>query len=111
MQVSNEIKHPTDSLFQDVGFRQVLVHHLDLLRANATDFTPPTPLEQYEERGDFRMLLLEFGVPYHMHWLTMRINNIIDPFRWDLITTSVKLIDENSALLSSIRDLYNSNKK
>lgn len=111
MQVSNEIKHPTFAIYQDPSFRGVLVHHLELLKARATDYTPPTPLAQHEERGDFRMVLLNASIPYHMHWLIMRINGIVNPFKWDMITTKFKLIDENDEMLLSIRDLFNLNKK
>lgn len=111
MQVSNEIIHPKSAIFQDPKFRNVLIHHLDLLKANSTSYTPPTPLAQYEERGDFRMVLLNAGVPYHMHWLIMRINGIINPFKWDMIQTDFLLIDESNSLLASIRDLFNLNKK
>jgi len=111
MQVSNEIVHPTIAIYQDPGFRKVLIHHLDLLRARATDYTPPTALAQYEERGDFRMVLLNARVAYHMHWLIMRLNGIVNPFKWDMIVDKIKLIDENDSMLSSIRDLYNLNKK
>lgn len=109
----NKIKFPQNSLFTDPEFRNKLEKHIPILRKRAVRAVTeksPSLLEQDNDRGDFRMVLMEFGVPLHLHWLTMRINNIMDPMEWDYIKDGILLIDESDSVLKGLITLHYTNR-
>lgn len=109
----SKIKFPQNSLFTDPEFRNKLEKHIPILRnraVRAVTEKSPSLLEQDNDRGDFRMVLMEFGVPLHLHWLTMRINNIIDPMEWDYIKDGILLIDESDSVLKGLITLHYTNR-
>lgn len=108
-----KIKYPSNKLFNDPVFRSKLEKHIDLLKARAKLATPdkaPSLLAQENDRGDFRMVLKEYGTPMHLHWLIMRINDIIDPFTWDFLKEGILLIDESDQMLQGLITLHYTNK-
>lgn len=107
----NKIQFPTNPLFSDVGFRNKLEHHIDILRDRATVIEAPSLLDQDVNKNDFRMVLKKYGIPSHMHWLIMRINNIIDCENWDYLKDGLRLIDESDSVLSGLITLHYTNKK
>lgn len=109
----SKIRFPQNSLFTDPEFRNKLEKHIPILRSRAVRAVAeksPSLLEQDNDRGDFRMVLMEFGVPLHLHWLTMRINGIIDPTDWDYIKDGILLIDESDSVLKGLITLHYTNR-
>ena len=46
----------------------------------------------------------------HLHWLIMRINDIIDPFIWGFLKEGILLIDESDQMLQGLITLHYTNK-
>lgn len=107
----NKISFQTNPLFSDPGFRNKLEHHIDILRSRAVLTEAPTLLDQDVNKNDFRMVLSKFGIPSHMHWLIMRINNIIDCEKWDYLKDGLLVLDESDAVLRGLITLHRTNKK
>lgn len=110
----NKITFSQNELFNDPAFRSKLEKHIPILRSRATltmSDKAPTLLDQDNDRGDFRMVLMEFGVPLHLHWLVMRINGIIDPMKWDYLKEGLLVIDESDNVLKGLITLHYTNKK
>lgn len=109
----NKIKFPQNSLFTDPEFINKLEKHIPILKQRATRVVnekAPTLLDQDNDRGDFRMVLMEFDVPLHLHWLVMRLNDIIDPMRWDMLKDGMLVIDESDDVLKGLITLHYTNK-
>lgn len=110
----SKIMFSQNDLFNDPEFRNKLEKHIPILTQRAVRAVTeksPSLLEQDNDRGDFRMVLMEFGVPLHLHWLTMRLNGIIDPSKWDLIKDGLLMIDESDSVLKGLITLHYTNKK
>ena len=109
-----KIQFAQNELFNDPEFRSKLEKHLPILQSRAIRMMgdkAPSLLEQDNDRGDFRMVLNEFGTPKHLHWLIMRINGIIDPFHWEFLKEGILVIDESDAVLKGLITLHYTNKK
>lgn len=109
MDCINKIEYPTQELYQDEDFRWVLEHHMELLKANATLGAPPDILFQETHRENFYTVLASVGVPKHLHWVTARINDIIDISDWPLFKENMLYITEPNDLLTSLITLYRTN--
>lgn len=107
--VMNRLNGRSNKLYYDSNFRIVLEHHLKLLKTRLKPTGVPTDLTSYTERGDFRMFLLEIGVPTHLHWLIMRLNDITDVTNWYPLTTGLRVISEDDELLSDIINAFKLN--
>ncbi|QKE54572.1 hypothetical protein ACSA002_2560 [Salmonella phage vB_SalM_SA002] len=108
------IEFASNELFNDPEFRSKLEKHLPILRQRAVLVTgdkAPSLLDQDNDRGDFRMLLNEFGTPKYLHWLIMRINGITDPMRWNLMKEGMLVIDDSDSVLKGLITLHYTNKK
>lgn len=109
----NKIKFAQNELFNDPIFRNKLEKHLPILKQRATTVIndkAPSMLDQDNDRGDFRMVLMEFNVPIHLHWLVMRLNDIIDPMRWEFLRNGMLVIDESDDVLKGLITLHYTNK-
>jgi len=107
--LKSKVQRPTETLFYDDAFRNVLYQHLPILKKVAVPLKGPSSLDQYINAGDFRMLLLAYGAPYHLHWLIMRLNDVIDPMDWNPFS-QILTISEDNTVLSGLITLYNTNK-
>jgi len=110
----SKIRFSQNELFSDPEFRSKLEKHLPILRERAVRTMAekaPSLLDQDNDRGDFRMVLMEYAVPLHLHWLTMRLNGIIDPMKWDYLHDGLLLIDETDNVLKGLITLHYTNKK
>ena len=84
--------------FYQPEFRQVLEDHLYGIRTDETtrvEFLVTGQAYQYEH--DFYGLLLQYNVPYHLHWITMRLNELKNPYQ-SLDTLKVILIPNEQKL-------------
>lgn len=110
----SKIQFSTNDLFNDPLFRNKLEKHLPIFRQRATFIGPdkmPSLLMQDNDRGDFRMVLREYGTPLHLHWLIMRLNNIVDVHDWGFLRDGILVMDESDAVLKGLITLHYTNKK
>lgn len=107
--VMNRLNNRNNKLYYDSKFRMVLEHHMKLLKERLKPAGVPTDLPSYTERGDFRMFLLEIGVPVHLHWIIMRLNGISDVTNWYPLTEGLRVISEDDELLSDIINAFKLN--
>lgn len=111
MDVINLLEKPTEAIYQNEDFRWVLEHHMDIIRASALTGAPPDILFQENHRNNFYEVLAHQQVPKHLHWLTARVNGVIDPANWPLFKESMLYIPEPSGILTSLITLYRTNNK
>jgi hypothetical protein len=63
--------------FHSPEFRQVIEDHLDLIRVSGIERVETPSGRQYSKyKGDFTGLLIELGVREHLHWITLRVNEL-----------------------------------
>lgn len=60
--------------------RTTLEMHIPfLLRDNRSTVVPIDAHTAYQHEYDFNSLLLSLNLPYHLHWITMRLNGLYSP--------------------------------
>lgn len=85
--------------FYTPEFRQVIEDHLYGIRADeSTRVEFLTGNQPYVYEHDFYGLLLQYNVPYHLHWVTMRLNELKNPYQ-NLDDLKVILIPNEQKLL------------
>lgn len=60
-------------------FRQIFEDHLSYLRVTNVSYSEIDEQLAYKYEGNFYGFLLELGIPIHMHWVYLRINNMVNP--------------------------------
>lgn len=111
MNVINLLERPTEAIYQNENFRWTLEHHMDIIKASAVQAAPPDILFQENHRNNFYEVLAFMQVPKHLHWLTARINGVVDPANWPLFKESMLYVSEPNAVLTSLITLYRTNNK
>lgn len=67
-------------LHYDAGFRRVLEDHMTYLRSHASTISMDVDAGvAYRFESDFYGLLNNFRVPAYLHWLTLRMNRLVNP--------------------------------
>lgn len=80
MPISQKQIDPGAAVYYDPAFRRVLETHFGLLR-NLQD-TRVVQIEDnlaYKYENDFYGLLQEKAVPEYLHWVILRVNDMVDP--------------------------------
>ncbi|MNG10404.1 hypothetical protein D3C85_107980 [compost metagenome] len=68
------------AIYYDAAFRRVLETHMGLLRNLAsTQLVAIEPQLAYKYEYDFYGMLQERGVAEHLHWVILRVNDMVDP--------------------------------
>jgi hypothetical protein len=81
MKVINLSKRNYHNGFYSNEFRNLIENHLQILK-NTSKVTSSTPIDGIKEikyRGDFNGLLMSIDIPIHLHWVTMRMNDLAGP--------------------------------
>ena len=105
MPIAQLMVDPGAAIYYDPDFRRVLETHMGLLRtASSTTTATIEPQDGYKYEYDFYGYLQFQGVSESLHWVILRMNDMIDPkeFRVD---RSVILIPAADAV-DSIRKLH-----
>lgn len=80
MQIDSLMISDGPSVYYDVGFRAVLEDHMAQLRiSGSTRALNVPPGDAYRYEYDFYGFLRRWGVPTHLHWVTLRLNHFTDP--------------------------------
>lgn len=82
MQIDSEyVGNLIDDEYINADLRVILENHMPRLKNIARNNSPITvsPAEAYKYNYDYYNLLRYKGVDFRLHWLTMRINDRINP--------------------------------
>jgi len=86
-------------------FRDILEDHMTLLRNHpGTSFVTIAPGESYQWRHDLFGLLQSKGIPMHLHWLIMRLNQYFTPTAF--LPDTVALLQPDPDFIEKIRASY-----
>lgn len=93
------------AIYYDAGFRRVLETHMGLLRNLAsTQLVQIEAQLAYKYEFDFYGLLQEKGVAEHLHWVILRVNDMVDPREFK--STMDRLYVPAAEVVDSIRKLH-----
>ena len=97
-------------MYYNTAFRNVLEDHMTYLRTHPdTIIVAVTPMQAYRYEFDMTGLLIELGIPLHMHWTVVRMNHMssLTQVPSDLL----QLIVPTDRELSRIKQTYESSLK
>jgi|JI8StandDraft_1071087.scaffolds.fasta_scaffold62370_2 hypothetical protein len=84
--------------------RTTLEMHIPfLLRNNRSTVVPIEPHVAYRHEYDFNSLLLSLNLPYHLHWITMRMNGMFSPSEYTKGMLSIIVPD--AAIVEQIKSI------
>lgn len=93
------------AIYYDADFRRVLETHLGLLRnLEETRWVEIKQHLAYKYEYDFYGLLQELSVPQHLHWVILRVNNMVDPREFK--TEMAQFLYPPAEVVDRIRKLY-----
>lgn len=102
-----------DALYYDPDFRNVLETHMLLLRRLGVAREVIANDLVYQFEGNFYGYLVARGVPAYLHWVYLRVNNMVHPNEFGKAmrdpnnrAVRVEYITPDSNLLANIRSLY-----
>lgn len=78
--VVSQMKKPRNSIYFDPVFRNMVEQHLSVLRYHpevALDEISPDQVFRF--RGDFFGLLQQKNIDPSLHWIYLRVNNLLSP--------------------------------
>lgn len=79
-----------DTIYYETGFRNAIEPCLPVLKKKGSDLRSiqivPALADNYD--GDFYGLLTELKIAPHMHWITMRLNDMRSPQEYTSAMTS-----------------------
>jgi len=94
------------AIYYDDEFRSVLEDHMTNLRTSST--TTTLTVDEHAAlvvyKYDFYGLLAFYNVPYQLHWITLRMNNMKN--RADPIPSSLVLLIPNQRYVDQIRSSH-----
>lgn len=80
--------------FYTEEMRTTLEMHIPfLLAGNRSTVVPVDPHMAYQHEYDFNSLLLAINLPYHLHWITMRLNGMFSPSEYTRDMLSIVIPD------------------
>tara|TARA_Y100000592_G_scaffold87092_1_gene141242 strand:+ start:1302 stop:1649 length:348 start_codon:yes stop_codon:yes gene_type:complete len=83
---------PGPAIYYSEGLRRVMEDHMTFLRtSNKTRVITPTDNQLHRFEYDLNGLLIEMGIPRHLLWVHMRVNDFTSP---------VEVTQDNTELLS-----------
>lgn len=98
------------AIYYDDKFRAVLEDHLTYLRNHPkTTTVTVSPVDAFKYEGDYYGLLTTLNIPYHFHWLIMRLNGHRSPFSGNEKETQVIVPAES--VIEQIRQSHNAKRK
>lgn len=93
------------AIYYDAAFRRVLETHMGLLRNLAsTQLVAIEPQLAYKYEFDFYGMLQERGVAEHLHWVILRVNDMVDPREFK--STMDRFLVPAPEVVDSIRRLH-----
>lgn len=93
-------------VYMEEGFRNLIEDHLESLKLRTDNSTVEvTPAEAYRFEYNFYNLLRNKSVPYHLHWIVLRMNGRISPFDSCKDVRTIIVPDEN--VISILLNYYN----
>ena len=69
--------------WNSVDFRSVIEYHLPYLRNTALAPIPISAETGFHSRGDFYQILINQGIAPKLHWIILRMNNLVNPLHYD----------------------------
>lgn len=81
--LSNALPNASFDLYYSHDFMSMIEYHLPHIRALAsTESHPVDPVKQHVYEGDFYGYLVVHSIPHHLHWITLRLNDMHNPIEF-----------------------------
>lgn len=110
MQVNSLMMNPGPTIYYNDVFRSVLEDHLTLLKNHSeTKVITVEPMIAYRFEFDFFSMLSYFGLPSHLHWLIMRMNDFLSPL--DNTRDLTNIIIPSGTTVDTIRQSHMTTRK
>lgn len=78
--VVSQMKKPRNSIYFDPVFRNLIEQHLSVMRFHPETIIDEIPSDQvFRFRGDFFGLLQQKNIDPSVHWIYLRVNNMVSP--------------------------------
>lgn len=93
------------AIYYDADFRRVLESHMGILRKlDSTQLVAIEPQLAYKYEFDFYGMLQERNVSEHMHWVILRLNDMVDPREFK--ATMDRFLVPAAEVIDAIRRLH-----
>ena len=110
MKLLNQLIEPGAEVYYSAEFRNVLEDHMTYLREHSENSVQSIePNIAYKYIGDLTGVLHHYRVPYHLHWVVMRMNNMTSPV--DYRDTMLSLIIPSFSAVDKIRAAHKTQSK
>lgn len=110
MLVDNQMAGLGNDIYYSEGFRAVIEDHMSYLRTHPETRVVELPNnEAYKYEYDFYMLLSRLSIPYHLHWVVLRLNGFTAPNQLRAGLQSILVPSE--AEMERMRSNYSSTNK
>lgn len=100
-------ERPGDTTFYEPAFMAILEDHRVYLaqESNGSTLVEVPPGEAWRFRFNFYGLLAHMDVRVEFRWITMRVNDLVNPKDYDGTLTTLRM--PNLAMLNSLADIFN----
>lgn len=110
MKLLNSLIPPGPDVYYSPEFRNVLEDHMTYLRTHPENSVVTiAPNIGYKYIGDLAGVLHHYNVPYHLHWVVMRMNNMTSPI--DYRDTMLNLDTPSFTVVERLRTTHMSQSK
>ena len=97
MQIDQLMLQEGGTTYYDNTFRGVLEDHMTYLRTHPTTTVLTVDAgKAHKFEFDIFGLLADYGISAHLHWLIMRMNNLVDPTKFGLQFESLLIPNVNT---------------
>ncbi|MND14836.1 hypothetical protein D3C81_193450 [compost metagenome] len=105
MPITQKLADAGATVYYDQAFRRVLETHMGLLRnLQETRYIEIEKHLAYKYEFDFYGLLQELKIPMNLHWVIMRVNNMVDPREFK--STMERFLFPPAEVVDNIRKLH-----
>jgi len=81
---TNNQNGDVNQYYHTPGFRNVIENYLPRLRSSSkVSYHPIEGFIGIKYRSDFYGLLIHLNIPYDLHWITLRCNNLHSPVEYN----------------------------
>jgi hypothetical protein len=110
MSITNLMRSEGPAIYYDPTFRVVIESHMQFLLQHPTVQSIDLDSQlTYKYENDLFGLLSEVGVPYQLHWIIMRMNNMNSPL--ELTQEHQSLLIPSDTVISNIQKVYSTTNK
>lgn len=84
---------PTNSSYYDIGLMNHLEQHLSYIIEQGLALVTIKETVAYKHEGNFYGILHELNIPANLHYITMRVNNLLNSSDYNGLDTIIKIPD------------------